>query len=242
MARAAPQSKGKGRQSSKMQSALGKKGAAAKAKKKAATGMRSSSKMQEQPAQLKEGTQKKKQQQTESKAPATPRRSPRKKTGRSAKIAKPSMTEKRGQGRKSAEDLVKDVKVVTEKVGVRLPRGKKKEQEVKQAIAKTSDRPYCDYSKQGALEVGGLTGWSCTHGLACDSTSPHHPQRQELKKTHKVTKKKGAAGKGDPFSGAPKSPRSKRGINAPPSPAEKRSTKGGGRSVRVRSWVAGSQV
>lgn len=55
-------------------------------------------------------------------------------------------------------------------------------------------------------------------------------------KTHKVS---GATGKGDALSGAPKSPRSKRGINAPPSPAEKkkppteRTTKSGARSVRV---------
>lgn len=42
---------------------------------------------------------------------------------------------------------------MAEKVGVRLPKGKKKEREVKAAIAKTSDRPYRDYSKQGALEV-----------------------------------------------------------------------------------------
>lgn len=167
MARAATQSTGKGRQSSKMQSTLGKKGAAAKAKKKAAAGTRSSSKKQEQPPQLKKGTQKQKQR-AETKAPARrstksevaaapgPRRSPRKKTGRSAKIAKPSMTEKRGQGRKSVEDLVEDVEAMAKKAGVRLPRGKKKEQEVKAAISKTSDRPYRDYSKQGALEVRGL--------------------------------------------------------------------------------------
>ncbi len=51
-----------------------------------------------------------------------------------------------------------DVEEMAEKVGVRLPKGKKKEREVKAAIAKTSDRPYRDYSKQGALEVrlGGI--------------------------------------------------------------------------------------
>jgi len=48
---------------------------------------------------------------------------------------------------------VPDVEEMAEKVGVRLPKGKKKEREVKAAIAKTSDRPYRDYSKQGALEV-----------------------------------------------------------------------------------------
>jgi hypothetical protein len=48
---------------------------------------------------------------------------------------------------------VPEVEEMATKIGVRLPKGKKKEQEVKAAIAKTSDRPYRDYSKQGALEV-----------------------------------------------------------------------------------------
>lgn len=106
---------GKGRQRSAMQFALGKKGAAAKAKK-------SQGGKQEQPPQPRKGTQMKKTEQKE-KAPATPRRSARKTatTGarggarggggrtrtRTAKIAKPSTTEKRGQGHKSVQDLVR---------------------------------------------------------------------------------------------------------------------------------------
>ena len=56
---------------------------------------------------------------------------------------------------KSAEQLVEDVEVMAKKVGVELPKDeKKKKREVKSAIEETSDRPYREYSKQGALEVG----------------------------------------------------------------------------------------
>jgi hypothetical protein len=58
-----------------------------------------------------------------------------------------------------------------------------------------------------------------------------------------VAKKKGGAQqKGDPFSGPRRSARSKRGVNAPPSPEEKkkpptqRRTKRGTPSARVRGW------
>lgn len=56
---------------------------------------------------------------------------------------------------KSAEKLVEDVEVMAKKAGVELPKDeKKKKREVKSAIEETSDRPYREYSKQGALEVG----------------------------------------------------------------------------------------
>jgi hypothetical protein len=47
------------------------------------------------------------------------------------------------------------VEVMAKKAGVELPKDeKKKKREVKSAIEETSDRPYREYSKQGALEVG----------------------------------------------------------------------------------------
>lgn len=229
MARAAQQSKGKGRESSKAQSARGKKGAAAKVKKCGA--------QKEQPAQLKKGTRMQKGQKQET-APGTPRRGAHKMAGGGAKKAKAcSMTEKRGQSRKSVEDLVPDVEEMVTKIGVELPKGKKKKvQEVKAAIAMTSDRPYRDYSKQGALEVRQCM--ICCDVLGCivsyGNLSSRHPYHlQDLKKTHKVTKK-GGTEKGDPFSGVR---RSTRGVK--PSPAEKkpptrRRTKRGTPSVRVR--------
>lgn len=49
-----------------------------------------------------------------------------------------------------------NVEEMAKKIGLKLPKEKKKkEKDVKEAIAKTSDRPYRDYSKQGALEVRG---------------------------------------------------------------------------------------
>ena len=118
-----------------------------------------------------------------------------------------------GQRGKNAEELVEDVEIMAKKAGVELPKNEKKEKkEVEEAIKKTSDRPYREYSKQGAL--------------------------QELKKTHKVAKKPIA--KGDPWAQAERrSPRSKRGSNAPPSEEEKkkpptqRKTKSGQPSVMV---------
>lgn len=60
---------------------------------------------------------------------------------------------------KSAEQLVEDVEVMAKKVGVELPKEyKKKKREVKSAIEETTDRPYREFSKQGALEVGGEGG------------------------------------------------------------------------------------
>ena len=55
---------------------------------------------------------------------------------------------------KSAEQLVEDVEVMAEKVGVELPKDEKKKKREESAIEETSDRPYREYSKQGALEVG----------------------------------------------------------------------------------------
>lgn len=70
--------------------------------------------------------------------------------GTPSRGTKKSSTTRRG---KSAE-LVKDVEVMAKRVGVELPKeDKKREREVKSAIEETSDRPYREYSKQGALEV-----------------------------------------------------------------------------------------
>ncbi|TFJ80942.1 hypothetical protein NSK_007585 [Nannochloropsis salina CCMP1776] len=127
---------------------------------------------------------------------------------------KEGSTKQKTRRGKSPEDLEDDVEVMAEKVGIELPEDEKqKEEEVESAIEATSDRPYREYSKQGALE--------------------------KLKKTHKVTENK--AGEGDPFSDAARrAPKSKRGINAPPSeeekdvPPTKRHTKAGDMSERSK--------
>jgi hypothetical protein len=103
---------------------------------------------------------------TTSNPPATPSRTTKKgSTTASSKRAEGGSTKgttRSSRRGKSADQLVKDVEVMAEKVGVKLPKDeKKKEREVKSAIEETSDRPYREYSKQGALEVGrqGGRGW-----------------------------------------------------------------------------------
>lgn len=67
---------------------------------------------------------------------------------------KEGSTKQKTRRGKSPEDLEDDVEVMAEKVGIELPEDEKqKEEEVESAIEATSDRPYREYSKQGALEV-----------------------------------------------------------------------------------------
>ena len=104
---------------------------------------------------------------TTTKPPATPSRTSKKgsttASGKQTGGGRPSrygegaakQTTRSSHRGKSAEQLVGDVEVMAEKAGVELPKEeKKKEREVKSAIEETSDRPYREYSKQGALEVG----------------------------------------------------------------------------------------